>query len=215
MARSPLGRCGLPSPTGLGPAAGVVSMGRSPLGRCGLPSPTGRGACGRRRFGGLAPRWVAAGCQVRPAGRITPLDGAATFSPPRSLPGSRHSKRTRPVAMMRPSSSRAVASQTWERRPRVSGVAVTRTRPARAARMKLVWFSTPTTLWPRAMASNAAPVEQADSMAAQCTPPCTMPYGCRCFASMSYSMHHLVARGALTKRKSIAVSNPALQSRPS
>ena len=75
MARSPLGRCRLPSPTGTcgrrlcygplpcwvaagfqvrqGPAVGVFAMARSPLGRCRLPSPTG--ACGRRLCYGPLP----------------------------------------------------------------------------------------------------------------------------------------------------------------
>ena len=39
------------------------------------------------------------------------------------------------MATMRPSASRAVASHTCERRPRVIGVAVTRTRPLRTAWM--------------------------------------------------------------------------------
>src|SRR5439155_12501 len=80
--------------------------------------------------------------------------------PPRSLPGSRQSSRTRPQETTRPCSSRATASQSCERRPRVIGLAVTRTRPSRTARTKLVLFSTPTTASPRAIASRAAPVQQ-------------------------------------------------------
>ena len=68
-----------------------------------------------------------------------------------------------------------MASQSCDRRPRVIGRAVTRIRPSRTARTKLVLFSTPTTASPRAIASSAAPVEQTVSIAPLCMPPCTIP----------------------------------------
>src|SRR5664279_922833 len=127
--------------------------------------------------------------------------------PARSLPASRHSRRTRPVAHVRPSSFVTFASHTCVLRPRVTGVAVTRNVPPRTAVMNDVEFSNPTTDCPRVPAATAAPVEHAASMIPQCTPPCTIPYGCVCCGPTTSSPMHSLSV-ALTHLSPIPVFQP-------
>lgn len=74
------------------------------------------------------------------------------FAPAIPLAGSIESKRTRPVATVRPAESVTVASHTWVVRPRDNGRAAIRSVPARTAWRNDVLFSRPTTAWPCCLA---------------------------------------------------------------